>query len=116
MVTAVEKRMAHNVLSLMSKAIAKAMETIDAHEGKRTYMKHELKLEEALEEPGHKKARKYVHTATYWAKKKKFKVAVKTNLMCPKCETRKPFISVRKVMSPKFHCCKCQHNWNQKVK
>ena len=73
MATMVEKKMAHNVLNLVSKYILKAMETIDVHEGKRTYMKQELKLEKALRLPKSKHIRKYVHTAEYWAKKKSLK-------------------------------------------
>jgi hypothetical protein len=42
------------------------MATIDAHEGR--YMQKKLKLEKSLVGK-----RRYVHTATYWAKKSKKK-------------------------------------------
>jgi hypothetical protein len=66
--TMTEKKIAKAVLDIMSKAIGKAMATIDAHEGR--YMKKELKLEDALLEPTHKHKRRYVHTAAFWRKKK----------------------------------------------
>lgn len=67
--TALEKKITKSVLSLVSKYMMKAMETIDVHEGR--FMKKELKLHEVLEEPTHKTSkRKYVHTAAYWDKKR----------------------------------------------
>jgi len=68
--TVAEKKMAKAILNIVSNAMIKAMDTIDAHEGR--FMAKELKLNEALEEPKHKsQKRRYVHTATYWTKKLK---------------------------------------------
>jgi hypothetical protein len=53
----IEKKLSKAIINLVNKTIIKAMDTIDAHEGR--YMKNELKLSEALEEPKIIKKRGY---------------------------------------------------------
>src|SRR3989339_307826 len=100
MSTATEKKFARNVLSLMNVAISKAMESIDAHEGR--YMKRELNFHETLSGSKQKGIRKYVHTSEYWAKKHDFKAIKPILNRCPECGTTKPFIHTRKVKTPEW--------------
>jgi len=109
MTTAQEKKMATSI----GMAILKAMQTLDAHEGR--FMKTQLKLEEALEDgPTH---RKYVHTKKFWAKKaKKNKskfIPFNSKSKCPACQAQKNWVVARKIKTPEFHCSKCGNEWSR---